>query len=174
MKKIISIILICLSVCSYGQTLQNVFNHSVAHGQLFPMVDGHGNPYVLNNFGFYNINVTDTISGQNSDITMAAGYYSLNSAGIETNGIRPTSSVTFAAEGLALSAGEEAIIIMPDYFKIMAKSSDTAPVTFVMHPPTMESITITDIAVWDSDTLKRVHLAAPLTVRGFKTLITQK
>lgn len=185
MRNLIIILFLLFSICSYGQvpSLQKAYNRSIALGQEFPTINAHGNTFTIDSLGFYDITVHSIYESPDkyTDNTVSAGYWTLNT-GEPTDDAYYSSDITLALGTLNFSGYKiaptqsliTAVTVAPSYFKIQANNYDSLPVTFVMHPPTMDSITITDIAVWDADTLKKVHLATPLTVQGFKTLITKK
>lgn len=178
MKHLLTLILISFSICSIGQSLQHAFNQS----GVTPTINAHTKSLNIYNLSSYDLGVNDGTQ-QSAAISLYPGYYNSNTTSFITDST--IQSTSFTADGTLTGISYtnttpfnyflHTFQLTPYFFKLQSNHFDTSEVKFVMHPPTMQSITITDIAVWDNDTLKKVHLSTPLSVTGtIQTLITQK
>lgn len=179
MKKLITITLLCFSICSYGQ-VNYIFNHSGAN----PTIQAHQKPLSIYDLQYFIMDVPDTASKSSGSLSIFPGYYSQYSQAFTTDSTLQSSFFTVSSEGMYMSSVTNTtpynqfahgITFNPYYIRFgNPNRSELTESKIIAKLPVYETTTITNIVTLDNDTLKVVHLAAPLSVQGFKTLITQK
>lgn len=179
MKKLITVTLLCFSLCSYSQ-ISYIFNHSGAD----PTIQAHQKPFSIYDLQYFIMDVPDTFSKSSANISIFPGYYSQYSQASITDSTNQGSYFTVSSEGIYMSSitnttpynqFAHGIIFNPYYIRFgNPNHSELSESKIIVKLPISNSITIDNIVTIENDTLKVIYLAAPLTVQGIKTLITQK
>jgi len=180
MKYIIIFLIFSFSILSYGQTLQHVYNQSGIN----PTVHAHQRPLNFYDLQYFIMDVPDTISRSDGNIALFPGYYNQQSFRYTSDSTAESSYITVSTEGMYLSSVTNTtpynqfahgFTLNPYYIKFgNPNHSELTEVKIIAKLPVLTETTIDNIVTIDHDTLKVVHLTVPLSVQGFKTLITQK